>query len=440
MTLGYPPLVAAVTAEISNLGPIPFARFMELALYEPTHGYYMRSGEKAAGERIGGQPVGEDRIGLEPSGEDRIGWDGDFYTNSDVHSIYGGCLADQFVQIDRLLGRPNPFTIVEMGGGKGLLARDILARFAMVEPSILDRVAYLMVERSPAMQSAQREHLRPWLDQGVRVAWVASLDEMPPGSLTGIAFSNELVDAFPVHRVRLVRGEPKEVYVDYCEGRFMEVLGDLSTPELGAYVESLRARDLPLQDGQTLDLNLDALRWMGAVARVLRRGVVMTVDYGHTADDLFGADRRTGTLLCYYRQLVSEDPYVRVGQQDMTAHVDFTALATVGEQAGLAVTGFTNQMSFLMSLGVERHLESLEPGSREFQSVVQLLRPEGMGRTFKILIQHKGMDAPELDGLRFKPFFGSSLSRAIGNGHEAIGGAHSSRPSLVAHSPSPHIS
>ena len=440
MTLGYQPLVAVITEEMSRLGPIPFARFMELALYATLHGYYMRSVEKAAGERIGDQPVGEDRIGPEPLGEDRIGWDGDFYTNSDVHSIYGCCLADQFVQIDRLLGRADPFTILEMGGGKGLLARDIFARFATIEPSILDRVAYLMVERSPAMQAAQREQLRPWLDQGVRVTWATSLEEIPARSLTGIVFSNELVDAFPVHRIRMVQDEPKELYVDFREGRFVEVLGDLSTPELGAYIDSLRAQDLPLRDGQTLDLNLDALRWMRAVAGVLRRGMVMTVDYGHTADDLFGADRRTGTLLCYYRQLVSEDPYVRVGLQDMTAHVDFTALATIGEQAGLQVTGFTNQMSFLMSLGVERHLESLEPGSREFQSVIGLLRPEGLGRPFKILVQHKGMDAPQLDGLRFKPFFGSALSRAIGNGHEAMGRAHSSNPPPIAHSLSPDMS
>lgn len=148
---------------------------------------------------------------------------------------------------------------------------------------------------------------------------------------------------------------------------------------------------------------------MKEVARVMGRGVVLTIDYGHTAPDLYGPDRARGTLLCYWKQLTSEDPYTRVGLQDMTAHVDFTALATVGDEAGLRVTGFTNQMSFLMSLGVERMLEPLEPGSKEFQEIVQLLRPDGMGRTFKILIQHKGMPEPQLDGLRYKPFFGSAL-------------------------------
>jgi SAM-dependent MidA family methyltransferase len=150
----------------------------------------------------------------------------------------------------------------------------------------------------------------------------------------------------------------------------------------------------------------------------MERGIVLTIDYGHTAQDLYGPDRARGTLLCYWKQLTSEDPYTRVGQQDMTAHVDFTALATAGDEAGLRVTGFTNQMSFLMSLGVERELEKLEPGTKEFQEIVQLLRPDGMGRTFKILIQHKGIAEPALDGLKFKPFFGSVL--ATGSAGSAV--------------------
>jgi SAM-dependent MidA family methyltransferase len=145
----------------------------------------------------------------------------------------------------------------------------------------------------------------------------------------------------------------------------------------------------------------------------------MTIDYGHLAHDLYGPERKKGTLLCYYHHMASDDPYRRVGLQDMTAHVDFSTLAAVGEAEDLHVTGFTNQMSFLTSLGVERVLESLEPGSAEFQSVLQLLRPNGMGSTFKILIQHKGMEKPELDGLRFKPFFQAAIGPLAGAGHKA---------------------
>jgi SAM-dependent MidA family methyltransferase len=144
---------------------------------------------------------------------------------------------------------------------------------------------------------------------------------------------------------------------------------------------------------------------------VIDRGVVLTIDYGHTTEDLYGADRKNGTFLCYYHQTTSEDAYDRVGEQDMTAHVDFTALAQTGHQAGLDVTGFTNQMSFLIGLGAEQLLESLQPESPEFYAAIHLLRPDGMGRTFKVLIQHKGMAKPELDGLKFQPFFGSILSR-----------------------------
>lgn len=417
MSIGHSDLVAAITAEILHSGPIPFARFMELALYHPQFGYYMRPREH------GGEP---------------IGWSGDYYTSADVHPALARALVRQIRQIDEQLGRPDPFTIAEMGAGKGLLARDILADCETGPDSFFDRLRYVLVERSPAMWASQRANLAPWLNSNIvserpspvasrkatgprhasptptRVSWLNSLEELGAGGLTGVALSNELVDAFPVHRIRIEGGEPKEIFVDYQDNRFCERLQAPSTPELSRYLQRL---DLTLAEGYTTEINLDALAWMRSVARVLGRGVAITIDYGHTAQDLYGPDRLKGTLLCYYAQMASEDPYARVGLQDMTSHVDFTSLATVGEEAGLRVTGFTNQMSFLMGLGVEQVLESLEPGSAEFQSVIQLLRPEGMGRTFKILIQHKGIPRPELDGLRFKPFFGSALAvNAAANG------------------------
>ena len=230
--------------------------------------------------------------------------------------------------------------------------------------------------------------------------------------MTGVVLSNELVDAFPVHRIRMAQGEPREVYVDEADGRFVERLGPLSTPDLSAYLHRLAAMNITLPEGYTTEINLEAMAWMREVARVLGRGMALTIDYGHTAQDRYGPERSRGTLICYWKQLTSEDPLTRVGQQDMTAHVDFTTLVAVGEEAGLHLTGFTNQMSFLMSLGVEQALERLEPGSKEFQEIVQLMRPDGMGRTFKILVQHKGLPEPALDGLRFKPFFGAALGTA----------------------------
>ncbi len=419
---GHPDLVASITEEIRASGPITFARFMELALYHPKYGYYTRL-----------QP-GDDADAGTPGriGEDRIGWSGDYFTSSDVHAALAQALARQVRQMDDLLGRPDPLMVIEMGAGKGTLARDYLTACAQEPGGLFDRLRYGIIERSPAMQAAQRATLAPWLSQAGRVTWVSTLEELPAGSLVGVLFSNELVDAFPVHRIRIEQGEPREVYVD-CEGdRFCERVGPLSTLALK---EHLRRLDLSLPEGYVTEVNLQALAWMQGVARVLGRGFVITIDYGHTAQDLYDTDRQRGTLLCYYHHRVSEDPYVRAGLQDITAHVDFTSLATVGEESGLHVTGFTNQISFLMGLGVEQLLESLEAGSAEFQSVVQLLRPEGMGRTFKILIQHKGVAESQLDGLRFRPFFGSVLGQARGERHEAMGGENSSGLSPLAHRP-----
>ena len=360
---------------------------MELALYHPEFGYYVRPTDTPHTERIG--------------------WSGDFYTSSDVHPILGEALARQTIQIDAVLGHPDLFTVVEMGPGKGLLARDFLAACARSSESFLRRLRYILIERSPAMRDLQRQHLAPRMGPDGPASWVADLSELPAQGVVGLFLSNELVDAFPVHRIQIVNGRPQEIYVGWYNGRFSETLGPLSTPELERYLYRVAPA---LADGYRTEINLDALKWMRDVARCLTRGVVITIDYGHTSQDLYGPDRSQGTLLCYYHQTASEDPYSRVGEQDMTAHVDFTSLATVGEEAGLSPTGFTNQMSFLMSLGIEQMLETLQPESPEFYAAIQLLRPEGMGRTFKVFIQHKGMAKPALDGLTFQPFFGEALT------------------------------
>lgn len=387
MSLGHPELVAAISSEITRCGPIPFVRFMELALYHPQYGYYMR------------QPDG--------AGHERIGWSGDFYTSSDVHSILGRAIAAQAKQMDELLGCQTPFTIVEMGAGKGLLARDCLAAIHAKRNDFASRVRYVLIERSPAMQALQRQHLAPWLHEPGLVTWVEGLDALAPQSMTGLFFSNELVDAFPVHRIQMVADQAQELFVDYRDGRFEECLKPLSTPALDQFLQRLKPT---WPEGYRTEVNLQALDWMEQVAQRIDRGFVVTIDYGHTAQDLYGPERKDGTFLCYYQQLTGDVPYERIGQQDMTAHVDFTSLATAGAAAGLSVTGFTNQMSFLMGLGVEDMIGQLDPESSEFGAAIHLLKPDGMGRTFKILVQHRGVERPDLDGLKFKPFFGSALT------------------------------
>ena len=389
MSLGHPELIAAISSEITQNGPIPFVRFMELALYHPQYGYYMRQPDGAQAERIG--------------------WAGDFYTSSDVHPILGRAIAAQARQMDELLSHPTPFTIIEMGAGKGLLARDCLAAIHAKQDDFSSRVRYVLIERSPAMQALQRQNLAPWLNQPGLVTWVEGLDALGSQSVTGLFFSNELVDAFPVHRIQMIGGQAQELFVDYRDGRFEECLKPLSTPALGHYLQRLNQT---WPEGYKTELNLLALEWMEQVAQRIDRGFVLTIDYGHTAQDLYGPERKNGTFLCYYQQLTGDVPYERIGQQDMTAHVDFTGLATVGAAAGLNVTGFTNQMSFLMGLGVEEMIGQLDPESPEFGAAIHLLKPDGMGRTFKILVQHRGVEQPDLDGLKFKPFFGSALTQS----------------------------
>jgi SAM-dependent MidA family methyltransferase len=389
VTTGHPELIASISSEITKNGPIPFVRFMELALYHPQFGYYMRQPDSADHERIG--------------------WSGDFYTSSDVHPILGRAIAAQARQMDELMSCPAPFTIVESGAGKGVLARDCLAAIHDQRENFASRVRYVLIERSPAMRELQRRNLAPWLSKPGLVTWAEGLDELAPQSVTGLFFSNELIDAFPVHRVQIVDGRIEELYVDYRDGRFVECFKPLSTAALSHYLLQLNPT---WPDGYRTEVNLLAMNWMEQVARRMDRGFVLTIDYGHTAQDLYGPERKDGTFLCYFQQRANDDPFMRVGEQDMTAHVDFSSLAATGETQGLHVTGFTNQMSFLMGLGVEEMIGKLEPESPAFRAAIHLLKPNGMGSTFKVLVQHKGISRPELHGLKFKPFFGSALKQS----------------------------
>jgi SAM-dependent MidA family methyltransferase len=204
VTTGHPELIAAISSEIIKNGPIPFVRFMELALYHPHFGYYMRQ--------------------LDSAEHERIGWSGDFYTSADVDPILGRALAAQARQMDELVGCPTPFTIVEMGAGKGLLARDCLAAIYAEQDDFASRVRYVLIERSPAMRSLQGQNLAPWLSKPGLVTWVEGLDGLAPESVTGLFLSNELIDAFPVHRIQVKAGRTEELCVDYRDGRFVDCL------------------------------------------------------------------------------------------------------------------------------------------------------------------------------------------------------------------------
>jgi len=381
MELGHPGLVEKMVARIEQDGPISFAAFMEAALYDPEFGYYMTAGP-------------------------RIGREGDYYTSLDVHPIFAELVGRQIAQAAEEIVPSGEFTIVEMGAGKGLLAQHLLNAYRRDKPDFLARLRYLLVERSPAMVETQKQRLLELTGTGVNIAWVPDLDAVSADSITGVFLSNELVDAFPVHRLVKRPLGLREFFVGWDGSRFIEIEAPPFSPDLEAYFARI---GISLEVGQQAEVNLQALAWMRQVGTRLRRGLVVTIDYGHAAADLFAPARKTGTLLGYYRHTVSDSPYVHVGQQDLTAHVDFTSLALAGQDMGLEVTGFTNQLHFLIGLGIESTFADLDPESPQSAAMRELLRPDGMGTTYKILIQHKGMSAPQLDGLRSRPYFLDAL-------------------------------
>ncbi|MBO9998220.1 MAG: class I SAM-dependent methyltransferase [Cyanobacteria bacterium SID2] len=365
---------------------ISFADYMETVLYHPQYGYYSR------GAKFGGG--------------------GDFITSSHLSSDFGEMLAKQLEQIWQLLGNPQPFSVVEMGAGQGILAVDILRTLRETFPRCFESIEYVIVETSPALK-LQQQRLK-----GVNVRW-CNWSEIPDASIEGCFFSNELVDAFPVCRVTLENGQLRENYVTLDEAQqFREVTGDLSTPELRDYFQFVEIDLKTLPDGYQTEVNLEALSWMETVARKLKRGYVLTIDYGYEARQYYSHARSSGTLQCYVRHHHHDDPYLAIGEQDITAHVDFTALQRQGERCGLNVEGFTQQGLFLMALGLGERManlgrENAKATGRDIVAVMQrrevlhaLIDPMGLGG-FGVLVQSKGVsiDTATLLGLTTPPMF-----------------------------------
>jgi len=366
-----------IRQRITEAGAITFREFMALALYHPRHGYYCSPREK-------------------------MGRQGDYLTSPEVHPIFGWLVGKQLGEMWEVIGRPEPFTIVEMGAGSGALARDILDWAQRHAPEFFAALEYRLIEVSDDLAARQRRAVQE-VDEGLeKTAWLPALEAMPEGSVVGCLLSNELADAFPVHRVTVRAGRLQEVYVGWRDGSFEERLGPPSTPALEEYFSRLGL--LP-GEGCLAEANLDALDWMKAVARALGRGFVMTLDYGYPADQLYAPWRRQGTFLCFYRHNPSSDPYARVGRQDMTSHVDFTSLTQAAEEAALETVGLTSQSQFLAALGIGGALAGpargdlpLEEYYSRRRALTELLDPAGLGR-IRVLIQSKGVGRPRLLGL-----------------------------------------
>jgi SAM-dependent MidA family methyltransferase len=354
-----------IRQRIADEGPISFHDFMEMALYYPALGYYNRR-------------------------YDQIGQHGDFYTSSSLTSVFGAMIARQLEEMWHLTGE-GEFTVVEYGAGTGLLCRDIIAYLKNV-PALYDRLHYAIIEKSASMRERQKKHLIE------KTGWYNTIEDLGP--VTGCILSNELIDNFAVHQV-VMQDDLMEVFVDHQNG-FVEVL----RPADQCLKDYLAGFNISLPEGFRTEINLEARDWIAATAANLRKGFILTIDYGYSAETYYHKSRSKGTLLCYHQHRMNDQPYERIGSQDITCHVNFSALCRWGHQNGLSCCGLASQAQFLLSLGF---LDHLKKSCTAEEDVLQLAMAQArlthtllvdMGTKFKVLIQQKGFaERPVLSGV-----------------------------------------
>ncbi|TYO94972.1 class I SAM-dependent methyltransferase [Desulfallas thermosapovorans] len=411
-----PVLAGIIKQEIETNGPITFARFMEQALYHPELGYYTSPGQK-------------------------IGRRGDFYTAPTINPLFAAMLARRIEQMWVATGRPKRWVVVEYGPGTGILARDILAAMKQHHPGLFNALEYYLIEISSKLIETQQRvigytpvannnsptgHNQAGTSGHVyseKIHWVKNLKEIDPGYIDcGCILANELVDAFPIHLVRQNNNNLQELYVslnsdnlcDDNEGRkhdrsmlnittglnkslpgiFTLIPGPLSTRELADYFD---IQNIQLENGQRAEVNLQAHRWLAEIAAHLKKGYLLIIDYGTTSRELYSTHRYNGTLRCFHKHRLVDNPLINIGGQDITAHVNFSTLITWGEQLGLHKIEYTTQPQFLLNMGILDTLQkqpdyTMSPELVKITSAIkQLVLPGGMGGIFKVLILGKNL-------------------------------------------------
>ncbi len=360
------PAEREILRRIEQREAITFREFMEVALYHPDGGYY--------------------------TSKDKIwGREGDYITNTDVSPIFARVLAGEFHRMWQLCGSPGEFVFVDAGAGRGLFVEELRRAIYRDFPRFMQALKFVCIDRAVREEGLRKD-----------VLWLRDIKGLEEG-LTGIIYSCELLDAMPFHRV-VKRDTLRELFVTYSDG-FCEVERAPSTETLEEYFKEL---GVELYCGYMAEVSLDAKRWIEDVADLLERGFVVTVDYGLPAGVLY-REHPHGTLHCHYRHTLNNNPYQRIGLQDITALVDFTSIAMAGRKKGLLTTGFTTQGYFLMALDILDELKSVLPGEREpyqkvlhNQGIKELIMPGGMGDTLKVLVQHRGVKDPSLKGFSIK--------------------------------------
>ncbi|WP_153798457.1 class I SAM-dependent methyltransferase [Foetidibacter luteolus] len=361
-------LASIIADKIKIGGPISFYDFMGMALYYPELGYYTSPGSK-------------------------IGQRGDYITVPHLSPVLGAMLGKQIEEMWILMGRPDHFTILEYGAGTGLLCDDILG-YLKQNQALYEAVYYCIVEKSPA--SLSKTNLKY---PQTKVRFCKSAEEV--GDVEGLILSNELVDNFAVHRIVMEDGM-KEIFVDYTDS-FKEIL----IPAPAALINYMDEMGVTLPEGFRTEVNLEAADWVKDAATMLKKGWIITIDYGFASDEMYIDKRNNGTLMCYYKHQLSTNPYLHIGEQDITSHVNFSALAHFGNKCGLTTCGLTSQAGFLLSLDFKSWLRHFfEKGKDIVKSAFQealLTRTLllDMGVKFKVLIQQKQTGSKNLSGLQF---------------------------------------
>ncbi len=355
-------------------GLITFRDFMDLALYYPELGYYSK-------------------------GIIRIGKTGDFVTSPHTHRLFGALISRQLMDFWEILDKPKEFFIIEMGAGVGFLAKDILDYTREYKKDFFNSIRYIIIEPFDSNIKIQKDNL---IEHKKIIEWLKDVNEL--NDITGCIISNELLDAFPVHWIKKIDNKILEIYVGLSNDNFVPIEGQISNQELEEYSKLLIDY---IPNNYNTEVNLDIKHWIQKISNFLSKGFVLTIDYGYTWKEYFHPNRNRGTLLSYKGQSVSENILDMPGEQDITAHVNFSDLYRWGKSFGFETLGYTSQWSFLASLDVEETLkeviENFNPFSPELAAIKMLFLPQGMGDTHKVMIQSKGLDSNiELKGFKLR--------------------------------------
>jgi SAM-dependent MidA family methyltransferase len=375
-----------IEQEIREHGPIPFSRYMELCLYDPVGGYYSRSSEQ-------------------------FGKAGDFYTSSDVHAVFGRLLARQFDEIWRALDRPNKLEILELGPGRGLFARDVLDWLERKSPEFFQALTYTLQESSPALRTKLAENLAGHINRGK--AMIAAgprsgdvervqVHRTQPAETPVIVFANEFFDALPVEII----STQGKLHLGFEGDRLIEIWLAPTADEL----EFLDRYSVHPEEGERVEVALVGQRWANAVATAIGRGFLVIIDYGYTRSEQL-AGRHRGTLMAYRQHSAGSNPYEAPGEQDLTTHVNFAAVAAAAQHAGMSPQKLITQSQFLMGIGERDQFADVfeeckvpQERAKVALQLKHLISPAGMGETFHVLVASRDVEPKKvagLSGLRF---------------------------------------